>query len=263
MTKKYKLKARVVSQVQLAPNIYSMWLECFEIAQNAQAGQFIGVYPSDNTKILMRPISLCEIDAKKGQIRIVYRVTRENTGTDLFSKLKADDTVEIFGPLGNGFDKKIAKNKTVVLVGGGIGIPPLLELGKCLAKYAQVIYVLGYRDLQIFLAKECQKYGQVYIATQDGSLQTKGTVMDVLKQIKKKFDLIYACGPTPMLKALQAYAKTNEILCYLSLEERMACGIGACLACVCQSLKIDEHSHVYNKRVCKDGPIFLATEVKL
>lgn len=263
MTQKYKLTATVVSQEQLATDVYSMWLKSPEIASQAQAGQFIGMYPSDATKMLMRPISLCEIDAQKGLLRVVYRVTGPNAGTKEFSMLKTNDTLEIFGPLGNGFNIEGTQDKRVMLFGGGIGIPPMLELGKQLAKQqAKVMFVLGYRD-EVFLAEECQQYGEVYLATEDGSLGTKGNVLDAVKQNALQADLLYACGPTPMLKALQTYAKEHDLMCYLSLEERMACGIGACLACVCQSVSLDEHSHVKNKRVCKDGPVFLATEVEL
>ena len=100
-------------------------------------------------------------------------------------------------------------------------------------------------------------------ATEDGSVGTKGNVLDAIRENKLIADVIYACGPTPMLRALKAYAQEQDIECWISMEERMACGIGACLACVCQSKEVDDHSHVHNKRVCKDGPVFLATEVEL
>ncbi len=123
--------------------------------------------------------------------------------------------------------------------------------------------VLGYRDSQLFLKDAFQAQGPVYVATEDGSAGTRGNVLDAIRQEELKADLLFACGPTPMLKALKAYAKEKGIECYISLEERMACGIGACLACVCQSKEIDGHSHVHNKRVCKDGPVFRAEEVEL
>ena len=107
-----------------------------------------------------------------------------------------------------------------------------------------------------FLNEEFEQYGDVYVATEDGSAGTKGNVLDAIRENGLKADVIYACGPTPMLRALKAYAAENGIECWLSLEEKMACGIGACLACVCKSKEVDEHSHVHNKRICKDGPVF-------
>ena len=122
--------------------------------------------------------------------------------------------------------------------------------------------MLGYRDQQ-FLNDEFEPFASVYVATEDGSAGTKGNVLDAIREKGLNADVIYACGPTPMLKAIKAYAMEQGIECYLSLEEKMACGIGACLACVCQSKDVDHHSHVHNKRICKDGPVFRAEEVEL
>ena len=122
--------------------------------------------------------------------------------------------------------------------------------------------VLGYRD-ELFLKDEFEKYADVYVATEDGSAGTRGNVLDAIRENALKADVIFACGPTPMLRALKSYAEENNITCWISMEERMACGIGACLACVCKSKDIDSHSQVHNKRVCKDGPVFLSTEVEL
>ena len=113
------------------------------------------------------------------------------------------------------------------------------------------------------LQREFEAYGPVYAATEDGSFGTSGNVLDAIREQGLTADVIYACGPTPMLRALKAYAAEKGLECWLSLEEKMACGIGACLACVCQSKEVDEHSHVHNKRICKDGPVFLAQEVEL
>ena len=145
-------------------------------------------------------------------------------------------------------------------MGGGIGVPPMLETMKQLD--AKKIAVLGYRD-ELFLNEEFAKNGEVYIATEDGSAGTKGNVMDAIREQKLEADIIYACGPTPMLRAIKQYAEENGIECYISLEERMACGIGACLACVCKTKEKDHHSNVHNKRICKDGPVFDAREVEL
>ena len=136
----------------------------------------------------------------------------------------------------------------------------LMELAKELPGDKKII--LGFRDEQ-YLTEELNAYGDVYVATEDGSAGTKGNVLDAIRENGLRGDVICACGPTPMLRALKEYSIAENIPCYLSLEERMACGIGACLGCVCQSTEVDGHSNVRNKRVCKDGPVFLATEVEL
>lgn len=255
MTQK-KIKAAVYSQVQLAEGIFSMWLGAGEMAKAAVPGQFIAVYPNDSARLLPRPISICETDPEKELLRIVYRVAGE--GTKELSSCRAGDTLSIMGPLGNGFP---LKDKKALLIGGGIGIPPMLELAKALS--CEKTAVLGYRDSQTFLAEEIGKYAGLAVATEDGSVGTKGTVLDAIKAQGLKADIIYACGPTPMLRALKEYAAKENIECWISLEERMACGVGACLGCVCHSKDVDEHSNVRNKRVCKDGPVFLADEVEL
>ena len=123
--------------------------------------------------------------------------------------------------------------------------------------------VVGYRDAHTFLKEEFEQNGTLYISTEDGSVGTKGNVMDTIREQSLDADIIFACGPTPMLRAIKAYAEEKKIECYISLEERMACGIGACLACVCKTKEKDAHSNVNNKRICKDGPVFLSTEVDL
>ncbi|MEG2304309.1 MAG: dihydroorotate dehydrogenase electron transfer subunit [Lachnospiraceae bacterium] len=258
MIEKAKELVTVVSQEPLATGIYSLWLQSEHLADTAKAGQFLSVYTKDSSKLLPRPISICEVNVPHKQVRIVYRVTGTDTGTEQFAALKAGDTIEVLGPLGNGFP--IESSIEACLIGGGIGIPPMLELAKTLSCKKDI--VVGYKD-ELFLQEELAQQGTVYIATEDGSAGIKGNVVDVLKERTLSPDIIYACGPTPMLKAVKDYAKAHNILCYISMEERMACGIGACLACVCQSKEKDAHSQVHNKRVCKDGPVFLSTEVEL
>lgn len=249
----YKEMARIISQETLMEDIYSMWIETEQIASQAKPGQFISVYSRDNARMLPRPISICEV--KGNSLRIVYRVVGE--GTKEFSHYQAGELIDIMGPLGNGFP---LEKKKAFLIGGGIGIPPMLELAKQLDCEKQI--VVGYRD-QLFLTEDLAKYGEVNIATEDGSAGTKGNVLDAIRENGLTADIIYACGPTPMLRALKAYAAENNIECYLSLEEKMACGIGACLACVCKSKDVDHHTNVHNKRICKDGPVFRAEEVEL
>lgn len=250
----------VVSQEQLADGIFSMWIQT-EAAKTARPGQFISMYTNDGSKLLPRPISICEIDTETSKLRVVYRVTAEKTGTEQFSKMKAGDTLPIIGPLGNGFPLEAGKGKRAFLIGGGIGVPPILELAKQLDCEKQII--MGYRDADTFLKEQFEENGTVYISTEDGSVGTKGNVMDAIRENGLEADIIYACGPTPMLRAIKQYAEEQGIECYISLEERMACGIGACLACVCQSKEKDHHSNVNNKRICKDGPVFLSAEVEI
>ena len=259
MKKRRKELAVVVSQEQLADGIYSMWIQA-ESAPDAVPGQFISMYTMDSGKLLPRPISICEIDKAGATWRVVYRVTGEGTGTEQFSRLRPGDTIEILGPLGNGFLLEPGTGKKVFLIGGGIGVPPMLELAKQLDAEKQL--VMGYRDEQ-FLTEEFQKNGNLFIATEDGSAGTPGNVMDAIAANGLDAEVIYACGPAPMLRAVKQYAEENHIVCYVSMEERMACGVGACLACICRTPEIDEHSQVHNKRVCKDGPVFLSTEVEI
>lgn len=258
---KQKENAVVHSQEQLADGICSMWINT-EAAKDAKPGQFISMYTIDGSKLLPRPISICEIDKENGRLRVVYRVTGPKTGTEEFSKLKAGDIIPVIGPLGNGFPYEKAEGKKVFLMGGGIGVPPILELAKQMNCEKKQI-VVGYRDAQTFLKEEFEQNGELYISTEDGSVGTKGNVMDAIRENALEADMIYACGPTPMLRAIKQYAEENGIECYISLEERMACGIGACLACVCKSKEKDAHSNVNNKRICKDGPVFLSTEVEI
>lgn len=253
---KVKETAKIVSAANLAEGIYSL-LIATKASEYAVPGQFINIFSNDGSKLLPRPISICEIDKAQGTLRVVYRVVGK--GTEEFSKLQAGDIVEVLGPLGNGFPLEEGK---AIVVGGGIGVPPMLELAKELS--GDVTAVLGYRTDDLFLADDfIDAAGEVIFATDDGSAGVHGTVVDAMKENDLKADVIYACGPKPMLRGVAEYAASIGAKCYVSMEERMACGVGACLGCVCQSTEVDDHSHVNNKRVCKDGPVFLSTEVVL
>lgn len=254
---KFEEIAMVISQKEIAKDIFDLTIQTKDIAKHARAGQFISLYCNDGTKLLPRPISLCEIDSKMGTLRLVYRVTGEHAGTKQFSEMKQGDEIRVLGPLGNGFE---LSEKKAFLIGGGIGIPPMLQLAKVLN--CEKTAVLGYRD-ELFLLDDFKNVCDTYIATEDGSAGTKGNVIDAIKANALEADMIYACGPTPMLRALKAYAEKNDMECYISMEERMACGIGACLACVCKTKEKDHHTNVNNKRVCKEGPVFNAKEVEL
>lgn len=255
MSKK-QVMAEIIRHTSLSDGIFDMTLKAEEIAKEAKAGQFISVYLNNKSKILPRPISICGIDKEAGTLRIVYRTVGD--GTKELSDYKEGEMVKILGPLGNGFTQK---DKKAILIGGGIGIPPMLELMKQLD--CDKTAVLGYRDSDMFLKDEFEAVGDVVISTEDGSFGTKGNVIDAIKEQGVEGSIIYACGPTPMLRGIKAYAEEMGIEAQISMEERMACGIGACLACVCKSKDVDSHSNVHNKRVCKDGPVFDAREVEL
>lgn len=255
---KYKELAVITEQKEIATDIYSMWLQTDQIAAEAVPGQFLSVYSNDGGRMLPRPISICEVDKEQGRLRLVYRIAGK--GTLEFSGYQTGDTLEIVGPLGNGFplDKGYEK---VFLIGGGIGVPPMVELSRQLPGEKQI--VVGYRNSELFLKEELEQNGVVYVATEDGSVGTKGNVLDAIRENGLQADAMFACGPTPMLRALKAYAAEAGMDCYLSLEERMACGVGACLSCVCKSMDVDGHTHVKNKRICKDGPVFAAEEIEI
>ena len=259
--KKKKTTARVAANREIAPGIYDMRLET-DLAGCARAGQFIGIYPADKSTLLPRPISICGADRERGQLRIVFRIAGK--GTEEFSAYREGDEVKILGILGNGFPTAEAAGKSVILLGGGIGIPPLVLLAKELREQGCAVTVIaGYRDDQLFLKEDLEKYAQVYIATEDGSAGVKGNVLTVMEEKALQADLLMACGPMPMLRAVKGCSETKGIRAYISLEERMACGVGACLGCVCRTHKTDSHSHVKNARICTDGPVFDAADVDL
>ncbi len=268
MTEKYQERVRVLSLEKIGEDIYSLWLKTDRIAGAAQPGQFLSVYCEDGSRLLPRPISICELDPSEGTLRLVYRVAGK--GTAEFARCEPGDELDVTGPLGNGFlacageKGQISAGGKSFLIGGGIGIPPILQLAKQLPGPKEII--LGYRD-ERFLEEDFRKLpageNTLYIATEDGSYGTKGNVLDCIREHNLTADVLYACGPTPMLRALRTWALEKKIPAYLSLEERMACGIGACLGCVCRSAEIDDHTQVKNKRVCVEGPVFTAEEIIL
>ena len=255
---KQKQTAAVLSQREMATDIYDMWIRT-SLARDAAPGQFLCIYPKDSSTLLPRPISICEVDADRTALRIVYRAA--GAGTREFSGYTKGDDVFVLGNLGNGFPLREGRGKRVFLIGGGIGIPPMLELAKRLDADKRIL--LGYRDGELFLKEDLEKYGAVYVATEDGSAGTRGNVLDAVAENDLEADMIFACGPMPMLRAVKAYGASHRIPAYISLEERMACGVGACLGCVARTVKTDHHSHVNNARICTDGPVFEAQDVDI
>ncbi|WP_075980988.1 dihydroorotate dehydrogenase electron transfer subunit [Bacillus massilinigeriensis] len=250
---------QVVSQKEIAENIYELTLKGELVQEMKEPGQFVHLKVNEgNDPLLRRPISICDINHEDSQFTIIYR--NAGRGTAFLSKKASGEMVDILGPLGNGFPvSEASSGDTAILVGGGIGVPPLYELSRQLVRSGvKVIHVFGYQTKSVaFYEEEFNLLGETYIATVDGSLGTKGFVTDILKREQFDFDIIYSCGPTPMLQALSDLYPEKKV--YLSLEERMACGIGACFACVCHK-KSDPTGHSY-KKVCSDGPVFKAGEV--
>ncbi len=255
---KEKQTAIVLSQAEIAPAIFDMWIET-SLAAQAKPGQFIAVFPKDKSTLLPRPISICEVREDRKALRIVYRVAGQ--GTAEFSGYQAGDSIAILGTLGNGFPLEKGEGGKVFLMGGGIGVPPILELAKQMN--ADKMVVVGYRDSNTFLREDFEQIARVYIATEDGSVGTKGNVMNAIEENGIEADVIFACGPMPMLRAIKAYAAQKGIKAYISLEEHMACGVGACLGCVVSTKEVDHHSHVNNARICTDGPVFDAEDVNI
>lgn len=255
MSVQKKKDVEVISVKQLTRDVFSIWIKDEDTAKSAKPGQFLSLYCKEETRLLPRPISICEIDKELGNIHLVYRVVGK--GTEEFSRLKASDTLKVLGPLGNGFT---LEGKKSIIIGGGIGIPPMLELAKQLKGEKQI--VLGYRD-ETFLNEEFAEYGKVYISTEDGSKGTKGNVIDAVIANNLDADIVFACGPIPMLKGIKDYVMKRGIKAQFSLEERMACGIGACLSCVCKTMEKDSHTNVHNSRICKEGPVFYAKDIDI
>jgi dihydroorotate dehydrogenase electron transfer subunit len=254
-----KEQMSIVVQELIAENIYRIVLAGNLVENMNNPGQFVHVkVGAQADPLLRRPISICEIDKEAKQFTMIYR--KEGLGTSLLSEKQPGEMIDILGPLGNGFPLEAAqRGQTALLVGGGIGVPPLYELSKQLVKKGvRVIHVLGFQNKDVmFLENEFTKLGETYVATVDGSYGTQGFVTDVISKYALTFDVLYSCGPKPMLKALEQTFPNQNV--YLSLEERMGCGIGACFACVC---RVPNSDTAYRK-VCSDGPVFKAGEVIL
>ncbi len=249
----------VLSNQEIAHNIFELTLKGELVQQMNEPGQFVHLKVSDSVDpLLRRPISIAKIDQVNSMFTMIFRA--EGNGTKLLGQKKVGDVVDVLGPLGNGFPVEEAKaGSTALLVGGGIGVPPLYELSLRLKRRnVNVIHVLGFATKDaVFYEEKFAELGDTYIVTVDGTHGEKGFVTDVISAQNLSFDTLYTCGPTPMLRALEAAYPEKKV--YLSLEERMGCGIGACFACVCRTQE-DPTGYTY-KKVCTDGPVFKGGEV--
>ncbi|PIE55609.1 MAG: dihydroorotate dehydrogenase electron transfer subunit [Dethiosulfovibrio peptidovorans] len=246
--------AEVLGNKSLAPGIFDLVIQAPAIAGAARPGQFLNLYCHSPKRMLPRPISICEADSRKGTLSLVYAVTGE--GTREFSRLKAGGSLRVMGPLGNGFSVHSGLKKSI-LAGGGVGTPPMVELAKNLP--GEKIIILGFRSTH-YLADRLSRYGEVHIATDDGSSGFHGNVVELMDSLKVEGEQLFACGPRPMLKALQKWSAEQAVPAQLSLEERMGCGIGTCVGCVVK-IKTNNEQGWHYRKICTDGPVFPAEEV--
>lgn len=242
-------KYPLMSNSEIADGIFDMRLKYDNNALPALCGQFAHVYVPSKT--LRRPISICNVD--NGIMRLVYQVKGE--GTRLMSQMKKGEDVDLLAPLGNGF--KIKNGKRYCLIGGGIGVPPMLYTAK---QTENPLVITGFRNKSlVILQDDFKKAGaELVLVTDDGSAGERGFVTDILKNRINEIDEVCACGPTPMLKAVADLCREFSKPCQISLEERMACGIGACLGC---AVKVISDGKEVMHHVCKNGPVFNAEEV--
>ena len=235
---------KIIENTPLTESVYKMVLSG-DTSAITECGQFINIKLAG--KYLRRPISVCDCD--DGTVTILYKVV--GGGTEQMAQMKVGETLDVLTGLGNGYDTSLSGNSPV-LVGGGVGVPPLYMLAKKLIREGKTVSViLGFNTKnEIFYEDEFKALGAtVYVTTVDGSYGTKGFVTDALKDID--YSYFYSCGPEPMLKALYKVSNTSG---QLSFEERMGCGFGACMGCSCKTI-------TGYKRICKDGPIMLKEEI--
>lgn len=253
------LMERIQSNEKIANSIYKMTIESEYVSQNALPGQFVNVKCCEGINALLRrPISICCVDKNKGTFDIIFQI--KGIGTEYLSQKKCGDQVDVIGPLGKSFYVS-EEYKSIAIVGGGIGIFPLLFLLREM-KNTEKNAFLGFRSIDFVVLEEefKQACDNLFISTDDGSYENKGIITVPLESelSKKKYDIIYTCGPMPMVKSVAQIAKDRDIKCQVSLEQRMGCGIGACLVCACKTGTNDDWKYSH---VCKDGPVFWSDEV--
>ena len=254
--------AELVKKEKIIVGIYKFSVKAPEISDVAKAGQFLEIKVSKTGEpFLRRPISIYNIDKENGVVEFIIQI--KGKGTELLSEMEEGEKIDIMGPLGYGAFEIKEYNK-VAIIGGGIGTYPLHELAKELKGKADVTVYMGFRNKELVtLEKEFEAVSdKLVITTDDGSYKEKGFAINFLKEDCKteKPDIIFACGPLPMLKAIKEFAEEENILCQISLEERMGCGIGACLGC---AVKVVSGKEPRYGHVCKEGPVFYATDVEI
>ena len=267
MSKKQKMTAVVISQEKIAEDIYSMWLKAEPVAAEAVPGQFISMYTNDGAKLLPRPISLCEIDKEKGALRVVYRVTGEKTGTKQFSQMKAGDSLRGHGTAWKRIlIWKREKKKKRCFIGGGIGVPPMLELAKQLTAGYQTEcqLVMGYRS-ETFLTKEIgSKWNTLYCDRRwKYRNKRKRYGCNCSGQSGSRCDLCLRTDSDAACDQAVCSRRKAYLVLHFHGRENGVRNRSLSWHVSASRRKWMHHSHVHNKRVCKDGPVFLATEVEL
>lgn len=246
----------VVSQNQLTPTIYELTLQGSLVQYINDPGQFVHVMIPDDSCVLRRPISITSYNKEKDILRLIYRCVGK--GTDILRQLSCGDQLTVFGPLGHGFPLK--HKEYALLIGGGVGVPPLYELACQLkAQGTEVTMIMGVSTKdELFYKEQFETIATVHIATDDGTYGFHGHIGELLSTLDvSNYDIVYSCGPAVMLRCVaQHFHDKAEV--YTSLEERMACGIGACYGCV-----VKKKDGTGQLKVCSDGPVFLASEVEL
>lgn len=249
----------LINKEKLGAEIYKFTIESEYVAKNAKAGQFVNVKCADGIgALLRRPISICSIDRENNTFDIVFQI--KGNGTELLAKKNIGEEIDLIAPVGKGFVID-SKYKKPLIVGGGIGVFPLLGLLNEMPNN-EARTILGFRNKDfVVLENEFKNASaELIITTDDGSYANKGFVTEFVQQALEigDYDIVYACGPEMMLKAVAGIAKENEVPCQVSMEQRMGCGIGACLVCACKTRLGDEWEYSH---VCVDGPVFWADEV--
>ena len=259
------LLAELVKKEKLKPDIFKFSVKAPNIVKNSKPGNFVEIRVTDTTEpFLRRPISIYNLNREEGILEFIFQV--RGKGTDILAKKEVGSQIDIIGPLGYGtFQYENYQN--LAIIGGGIGVFPLYELAKCAKKSNKnVSTYLGFRNKDFVVLEEEFKNvsDNMVLTTDDGSYSQKGFAIQFLeKDIEDgKVDSIYACGPLPMLKAVQKLAKEKNIPCQISLEEKMACGIGACLGCAVKTAKSPKDAPEY-WHVCKAGPVFNSQDVEI
>lgn len=259
------LEVRVIHNEEIAENVWSIVIE-YPSSIAVRPGQFVNVYLNRRDLLLPRPISICRAEGER--LTLLYGVVGK--GTEELSTYRANTLIRVSTPLGNGYNlKEIEGNSprqlSAMVVGGGIGVPPLLELTyNLVAMGLHVNAVIGFRK-EPFLVTDLKAAGAtVYVATDNGSEGFHGDVIGLIEKESLSSDYYFACGPKPMLKAISKHCACNEKDVQVSLEERMGCGYGACVGCTCKIRTFsfsDKDVNIVRKRVCKDGPVFWGKEV--
>lgn len=259
------IKAKLIAKEELKQEIIKFSVQADEIVNVAKPGNFIEIRVNDDIEpFLRRPISIYNMDKEKGILEFIFQV--KGKGTTILSQKNEGELIDIVGPLGYG-TFKYSSYENLAIIGGGIGIFPLYELAKnAKSEEKNVNTYLGFRnkDLVVLENEFRQVSNQLTITTDDGSYGQKGFAIDFLKQDieSEKIDSIYACGPLPMLRAIRELAIKKNIPCQISLEERMACGLGVCLGCAVKTAQSPKESPEY-WHVCKGGPVFQAKDVEI